>query len=116
MGFKAYPSEMPCLSGLQRAPLETPVDKGAPGGSLLPSFQAPPQGEKLLAAPKPAWIGRFRAGTSETRMDKGLPGALPGDTLFMRASEGWLGTVFQFMFFDALEPLYLGRLRAFYVF
>ena len=34
----------------------------------------------------------------------------------MLVSEGWPGTVFQFMFFDALYPLYLKDFRAFYVF
>ena len=34
----------------------------------------------------------------------------------MLVSEDWPGTVFQFMFFDALCPLYLKDFRAFYVF
>ena len=37
-------------------------------------------------------------------------------SLSMLVSEGWPGTVFQFMFFDALNPLYLKGFRAFYVF
>ena len=34
----------------------------------------------------------------------------------MRVSEDWSGTVFLFMFFDALSPTYLEGFRAFYVF
>ena len=34
----------------------------------------------------------------------------------MRVSEDWSGTVFRFMFFDALSPTYLEGFRAFYVF
>ena len=33
-----------------------------------------------------------------------------------RVSEGWLGTVFRFMFFDAPNRFIYGDLRAFYVF
>ena len=58
----------------------------------------------------------FPGTSSETLINKGLAGRVSGDALSTRFAENWSGAVFQVMFCDALEPLYLVRLRAFYVF